>query len=112
LQIITREPDTKSLRNHLNFALLKNIKKLKLQFHLGLEQFADLDYLNALNMFQRHVDIELCEHTREAYEIEIRDFILRQDQENYFTKRFSSPAKSQINQDEQESIKALPGRRI
>lgn len=32
--------------------------------------------------------------------------------ENYFTKRFSSPAKSQINQDEQESIKALPGRRI
>jgi hypothetical protein len=42
--------------------LLKNIKKVKLQLHLVLEKFADLDlkdgdYLNGVNIFQRHYEL-------------------------------------------------------
>ena len=42
--------------------LLKNINKLKLQFHFVLEKFADLglkdgDYLNGVNMFQKHYQL-------------------------------------------------------
>ena len=42
--------------------LLKNIKKLKLQFQVVLEKFADLDfkdgdYLNGVNMIQRHYEL-------------------------------------------------------
>ena len=42
--------------------LLKNIIKLKLQFHFVLEKFADLglkdgDYLNGVNMFQKHYQL-------------------------------------------------------